>query len=434
MRSITLKLTLGFLVVCLVEAVLVAVFARQATHRLFSQFIENRVYSDYVANALNYYQLHGSWEGVEQWLRPLNVRQDEGKPSRRRGQHPASLYTLIDQQGVVRIPSTTYRIGEKISVSQWTQGTPLMIGDTRIGTVLRTGERQVLHPAEVRHLERTYRALLYAVTGALGIALVWGWLFARTLTRPLQQLTAAASAIAQGQLKQQLPIRAKDELGTLTAAFNQMSTDLDKATALRRQMTADIAHELRTPLTTLTGYLEGMCEGVLDPTPQRLEMMYAGAKHLDRLIQDLRTLSLADAGELSLQRQWIAPSTLLGRIRGTFDHQAQEKGIELQVQAEPSLPECWIDPVRMEQVLANLVSNALRYTPEGGHITLRAEEHSNDVHLMVEDTGPGIPEEALSHIFERFYRIEQAREQEDGASGIGLAIVKSLVDIHGAMP
>jgi signal transduction histidine kinase len=210
-----------------------------------------------------------------------------------------------------------------------------------------------------------------------------------------------------------------------------MSTDLAHATQSRRQITADIAHDLRTPLTVIGGYLESMCDGVLKPTPDRLEMMHTEVHHLQRLVDDLRTLSLADAGKLTLNKHEITPDNLLMRVADIYQLPAENIGVTLQVRIAPDLPLVHVDEERMVQVLSNLVSNALRYTPNGGQITLEARRCDDSVLLSVEDTGIGITSEALSRIFERFYRADRARQQSEGESGLGLAIARSIIEAHG---
>jgi signal transduction histidine kinase len=237
--------------------------------------------------------------------------------------------------------------------------------------------------------------------------------------------------MATGELKQQVSVHSQDELGELAAAFNQMSADLARANHLRRQMTADIAHDLRTPLTVMTGYLESLRDGVLKPSTARFEVMYNEAQHLQRLVEDLRTLSLTDAGELLLHRQPVAPQALLERGAAAFRHRAERQNVTLQVNTDQGLPEINVDPERMAQVLGNLISNALRYTPEGGQIILSARQQADALVLAVQDSGAGIKPEALAHVFERFYRGDASRQQQDGESGLGLAIARSLVETHG---
>jgi signal transduction histidine kinase len=210
-----------------------------------------------------------------------------------------------------------------------------------------------------------------------------------------------------------------------------MSAELEQLNEQRVQMTADIAHDLRTPLTVLGGYLEAMQEKVLDPTPERLETMHNEIQGLIRLVEDLRTLSLADSGALGLKCSLTDPEDLLARAAETFSLQAEEAGIDLRVQTHPSLIQVRVDPERFHQVLSNLVANAIRHTPASGKITLSARIESGAVCFEVRDTGEGIPPESLPHIFDRFYRVSKAREQTSGESGLGLAIARSLVAAHG---
>jgi signal transduction histidine kinase len=263
------------------------------------------------------------------------------------------------------------------------------------------------------------------------IALALALVLARTLTRPLRELTAASQAMAEGDLGRQVAVRSRDELGELAAAFNRMSAELARANRARRQMTADIAHDLRTPLTVIMGYAEALRDGDLAPADATFETVYREAEHLSRLIDDLRTLSLVDAGKLTLSCGAMTPQALLERAAAAHLPQAQRLGIGLDVHAGAGLPLVQVDPERMAQVLGNLVANALRYTPEGGRITLSAELHPGAVHLAVCDTGSGIDPVDLPHIFDRFYRGDASRTTEKGESGLGLAIAKSLVEAHG---
>jgi signal transduction histidine kinase len=196
-------------------------------------------------------------------------------------------------------------------------------------------------------------------------------------------------------------------------------------------MTADIAHDLRTPLTVITGYIEALRDGDLQPTPARFEAIHDEAQHLKRLVQDLRTLSLADAGELSLNCQLVSVPELLDRVATAHQHQAEQQQINLEVHPAEALPDLNVDFDRMVQVLGNLVSNALRYTPESGQIILSARTQDDAVLLRVKDTGHGIPPDELPRIFNRFYRADKSRQQDEGESGLGLAIARAIVEAHG---
>ncbi|HZW04040.1 MAG TPA: HAMP domain-containing sensor histidine kinase, partial [Anaerolineaceae bacterium] len=183
-----------------------------------------------------------------------------------------------------------------------------------------------------------------------------------------------------------------------------------------------------TPLTVVAGYLESMRDGVLQPTPERISLIYTEIERLQNLVGDLRMLSQADAGELRLTPQPIQPADLLGRAAELFWHHAERQNVTLAVDAPASLPPLRVDEARMMQVFDNLLSNAMRYTPAGGSITLAARAGDGGVEIQVRDTGAGIPPEELPHIFDRFHRVDKSRHTESGESGLGLAIVKTLVE------
>ena len=260
-----------------------------------------------------------------------------------------------------------------------------------------------LNDREAQYLASINRALALAALCAMVVAVLLGVVLARTLAQPVRDLTHAIEAMARGELRQEVPVRSADELGTLTLAFNRMSADLARSNELRREMTADIAHDLRTPLTVITGYIEALRDGVLKPTPARFETMHNEAQQLKRLVEDLRTLSLVDAGELPMQRQQVAPRALLDRLATAYAPQAAARQITLAVGAASEAPDILVDPERMAQVLGNLVSNALRHTPAGGGSTCR-RRHRGPCDLVVADTGEGIPPDVLPHVFDRFYR------------------------------
>jgi len=279
-------------------------------------------------------------------------------------------------------------------------------------------------------LARVNQAIAFGALGATVIALVLGGLLARAISQPVKELTEATQRVADGELGHQVPVRTKDELGDLAVSFNSMSADLATSNQLRRQMTADIAHELRTPLSIILGYSEALSDGKLQGKPAIYDAMYGEARLLSHLVDDLRTLSLADAGELTLNRSLLPAAECIDRIAASHAELAAQRGIRLEVQLAPDLPFVDVDRERIAQVLANLVSNALRYTPEGGVITLSAEADDGRVLLRVSDTGPGIEPAHLPLVFKRFYRADDARPA-NGESGLGLAIAKSLVEAHG---
>jgi signal transduction histidine kinase len=321
--------------------------------------------------------------------------------------------------------------GQQLPPSAYAHGVAVRVSGRIVGTVLMDGRPPPLSRIDSLFLSSTEHALILGALASVAIALALGIVLTRSLTHPVRELTSALHAMAGGELQQTVPVRSRDELGELTAAFNKMSTDLALANTQRRQMTADIAHDLRTPVTVIAGYLEALRDGVLPPSPERFAILFEEARHLQGLIEDLRTLSLADAGELALHLEPIAPHALLERIAATYSHQAEQRGVSLVVAASEHLPSLLVDVARIVQVLDNLVGNALRYTPSGGTITLSAQATPQGTLLRVSDTGEGIKPEALSRIFDRFYRADVARSQSQGESGLGLAIARALVEAHG---
>jgi signal transduction histidine kinase len=325
-------------------------------------------------------------------------------------------------------------IGERIEFDAG-RALPLEIDGEVVGWMLLYGPDRRWQPGtpEGVFLANFTRAILLSAIIATALALVIGTFLARTISQPIRELRTATSKVAGGELGYQVAVRTKDELGQLADSFNRMSVDLAHANSLRRRMTADIAHDLRTPLSIILGYTEALSDGELDGTTEVFAVMHEEAQHLQRLIEDLRTLSLADAGELSLMKQPVSLKALLERIAIAHRPRALERGIAIEVQVAPELPEIEVDSDRMAQVLGNLMSNALRYTPEGGCVQLIAERDDASIVLKVVDNGVGIAPEDLPHIFERFYRADESRHLQEGETGLGLAIAKSLIEAHGGV-
>lgn len=430
MRSLTVKLTLAFLVVGLVGTVLMALLVSGQTQREFDQFIADRYGTELQKELTDYYETNGSWQGIGTIL----MRNPYYRPGGR--EYVVAPVTLTDAEGLVVQSGRRERIGQRLSAKETGRGIPVEIDGVVVGRIVleSTNDRPTSPTSpEADFIDRVRQAILVSAGAAAVIALLLGILLARTIARPVRELTTATQAVADGQLGHQVPVRTQDELGNLARSFNQMSADLERSSALRRQMTADIAHELRTPLSVILGYTEALSDNKLPGTPDIYNTMYGEAQLLNHLIDDLRTLSLADAGELPLNRQACAPRALLERTAGAYAARASQKGVELRLEADDDLPLVLVDPERMAQVLGNLVSNALRYTPAGRFIVLAAERAPGSAGsiLKVQDGGSGIAPEDLPHIFDRFYRGDQARPQDEGESGLGLAIVKSIIEVHG---
>jgi len=243
----------------------------------------------------------------------------------------------------------------------------------------------------------------------------------------------AADALAQGDLSARAPVQGSREFRHFARSFNRLAETLETADRQRRELMADVAHELRTPLAVIQGNLEGLRDGVYEATPDHLDLVLDETYKLSRLVEDLRLLTLAEAGQLTLDVQTLNVRQLLADVRDTYAYQAGEADISLALDLAESLPPLSADPQRLGQVLGNLLTNALRHTPPGGAVTLGAAvvPGENLLQLWVSDTGEGIPPDDLMRIFDRFWRGDVARSRTTGAgSGLGLAIAKSLVEAH----
>ena len=432
MRSLATKLTLAFLLVGLTGAVLVAVIVQRRTRLAFTEFILNREQQILVNNLVLYYQANGSWEGLPGNLPALLSTLPRVATGERDSERDWAGLTLVGPDKVVIFSVLPGKVGDTISNSTLERGATLEMNGEIIGWLLVTANTREMIPnsAEDIFLRTVNRASLTSALVAALLALTLGGFLALTLTRSLRELREATVEIARGRFGKQVKVRSKDELGELAVSFNQMSLDLERATQARRQMTADIAHDLRSPLSVLSGYAEALSDGKLAGNPEIYDILHQETNHLSRLVEDLRLLSLADAGELPLLRQAISPQALLERTVARHAVTAGQHGITLRVAMAPDLPEVNVDVERMSQVLDNLILNAFRYTPTGGEVVLAGSTAAGKVALQIRDNGSGIAAEDLPHIFDRFYRGDKAR-RESGESGLGLAIAKSIVEAHG---
>ena len=266
------------------------------------------------------------------------------------------------------------------------------------------------------------------------LAAIFGGLAFRRFSMPVADIMAAADAVADGDLSVRVREDIPGEYGQLARSFNRMTAELASAEQQRRSFTADVAHELRTPLHIIQGNLEGILDGVYEPSKEQIHATLEETRLLARLVSDLQTLSLAEAGQLHLHLEPVSAADLIEDTLTSFSGQAAENGIE--IKAEVGSPEHQLvftaDPDRMGQVLNNLVANAVRFTPAGGSIFLRCEKIPVGVRLTVEDTGSGILPEDIPFIFDRFWKADRSRARHGGAgSGLGLAIARQLVQAHG---
>ncbi|NLG27482.1 MAG: HAMP domain-containing histidine kinase [Chloroflexi bacterium] len=434
-RSLNYKLTLAFLVLGLLGVGLATAIIATSTTREFHTYVDAQQREDLVARWTHYYVLYGSWASTSENLPyimpyPGTSLSASGRPGTE--PRPAPDYPLlVDASGLAVFRAGGFEAGQSVPAAILRSGAPIVVNGQTVGTLILLDRAWPEAVPRASFLTRFRRALYWGAAGAALLALAVGVVFSRSLTRPLRELTLAAEAMSRGELLHSIPVRSDDEVGNLTHAFNQMSANLARAQELRRKMTADVAHELRTPLSLVLGHAEALRDGVIPPSPETYGIIHDEAQRLARLVADLRTLSLSDAGELTLDRAPVPPAELLSQSAAAYGATARERRVSLTVACAPDLPDVLADADRVGQVLGNLLSNALRHTPAGGAIVLRADRDASAVRFSVHDTGPGIAPEDLPYIFERFYRADRSRQRDGESTGLGLAIARSLVEAHG---
>ncbi|MFN2196521.1 MAG: ATP-binding protein [Anaerolineales bacterium] len=436
------KLILSFALVVLVSIVSFAFVMWQSAAREVNAFMYRGGMTDeadLVAELENYYTQNASWEGVAALLPGTNRGRGRAGGGMMGGTGQTAMgmsvtgqrFQLADADGQIVFDSWDETVGNSINLLQRWEAIPLHSQDTLAGYLIPSagsgsavGEQNLL-------IERLNRASLTAALVGGGLALLLAVLLAYRLNRPVQALTSAAEKLAAGDLTPRVAVSGRDELALLGSTFNEMATSLQDAEQSRRALTADIAHELRTPLSVQKAYLEALEDGIYPLTIENLQPIADQNQILNRLVNDLRTLAMADAGQLQLD---FTPTNLAPQIERTierFQPQADAKNIRLELTVGENIPEIYADPIRIEQILGNLVSNALRHTPDGGRISFELTTSGAQVRVQVRDSGPGIPAEALDLIFERFYRADRARSRAAGGSGLGLAIARQLALAHG---
>ena len=265
---------------------------------------------------------------------------------------------------------------------------------------------------------------------AAGIALLLARLLALGMTRPLRDMARASGRMAQGDYGQRVQTTSRDEVGELARAFNRMSSDLAQVERLRRELVANVSHELKTPISALRAHLENLLDGVEEPDRATLQVMLAQSERLSRLVEQLLDLSRLESGDVPFERSAVELAPLVREVSSEV-RVGLPDGVRVVGEISPGLPPVWADRERLHQVVFNLLDNALRFTPRGGTVTISAARSGDALQVRVADTGPGIPPEHLPYVFERFYRVDQARSRGDGGTGIGLAIARSIVEAHG---
>jgi len=415
--SFQTKLVIVLLGVVLLVTTLGLTLVRISVNRAFSDLSqrEGRAYDQWVRTLITRYPGHrDDLAGIGRFL--------EGSPR-------APGFLLVSPEGQVVLAQDPSLVGQVLPPAEVARGTPIELPDGSQWTIVPVEESPPppLHEAFLQTVNRS----LWIATGVVAVvALILALLLIRHLTGPLRNLAAAAHRIAAGDLTARVEETGEDELGKLAQSFNAMAESLEEAERSKRQMIADVAHELRTPITVLRAAVEGFEDGVLEPTPENLSALKDKVHLTARLIEDLQQLALADMGRLSLRQEPFPLEPVIADIAAMIGPQLEDGGIQLALDLPPDLPPAAGDRQRIQQVLLNLMANALHHTPAGGEILVTARADGSEIEVSVCDTGPGINPEDAAHLFARFYRGREERAAGTG-TGLGLSVAKAIVEAHG---
>jgi signal transduction histidine kinase len=375
--------------------------------------------SDQILYRLYYHYWMQGWEGVQ------SVVEDTAKVS-------GTRIIWVGANGTVIADSQGKLLGEYYNPDSTDSPLELYFFATFLGKVYISSDPAAEPYVAFQRLSTSInRFLLLGGSVAIVIALILTFVLSRRMSSPIGALAQAARRLGRGDLSQRVQLGGKGEVATLAQAFNSMAADLERAEQLRQNMVADVAHELRTPLSNIQGYLEAIHDRVMKPDAATIRSLNEETALLSRLVNELQELSLAEAGELKLVYQAEDVTKLIKQAVTPWQPKVTAKEISLSLDLPDNLPLVNIDWQRINQVLNNLLENAVAHTHKGDIINMAATTQGNWVEVSVSDTGEGIPAEDLPHIFERFYRVDKSRARATGGSGLGLTIAKRLVEAHG---
>lgn len=409
----------------LLAIALVGIFTSVVSNQQFQYLVLDRFKSDYSTTVVEYYETTGTLFGIEKIFRSASSSDE-------------SPFDKVTQTGIIlALPNGGILVGDRthpagtfLTQTEIQKATIINYEDKTIALMVTFNPAFLPNPEEQRFIETTNKAMLYASLGAIALAVILGLVFTQTLLRPLSKLSTAISNMEQGELNQIVETRSDDELGEVIQGFNQMSAAVTSANARRDQMTADIAHELRGPLTVINGYLEAMQDGSLEMSKERLAIVQDEVNQMNRLVDDLQTLALADSGQLNVQKAEVNVQKVFEHLSNAYQLMADSKNLQLTF-VNYGYKTLYADEGRLIQVISNLLNNAFRHSDPGGQITVKAYNLSDGSTVIeVEDTGEGIPEKDLPYVFNRFYRVDNSRQVKEGESGLGLSIVKAIIEAH----
>jgi two-component system OmpR family sensor kinase len=444
MNRLWVRLVLAFGWVILVTTAVVGVLAYRTAGEAFRLYASysGEAPADLVESLAAFYQTHGSWQGVETVLRwEWHQMPMAGWPMRGpRGftfPEGSQLHiVLADMRGQVVYDVLDPRSDRQMTRDESAAAEDIVVNGEVVGrlAIALPTQSAIPGPLEQRFFDRLRQLLLVGGIIAGGVGLLLGLGLSRGLSAPLQRLATAARAVAAGDLSHRVAVSGSAEVAEVSQAFNEMAAGLEQAEQLRRNLMADVAHELRTPLTVLQGNLQAILDGVYPLDEAEVSVLYDETRLLSRLVDDVRELALAEAGKLNINIQVADPTSVLRGACDSLLATVQAQGINLTIQIPKNLPVVLADPDRVAQVLYNLSMNALQHTPSGGSIAVTAFATEKGLEVVVTDTGEGIAPEHLTHIFDRFWRVDPSRTRDKGwkdSSGLGLAIAQSLISVQG---
>lgn len=373
-----------------------------------------------------YYIGHGSWDGVGVLVSNVD-NPESGFISQ-----DWSNSVVIDGDGIVLIDhgkTDTELVGQKYSFPEDVPVSQLKVDEKIVGGII-TDSQDIPHP-----LKLTFAVINPIAQISVGVsifAIILGILLTRRVVNPIAEVISAAEKVSHGDLSIRIATKkGNDDLSALITHFNDMTEALEKNDNERRQLLADIAHELRTPLAVLRGRLEGIVDGIYPVNDVSIAPALEETYLLERLVEDLRLLTLAETRKLRFELRELDIAGLIDKVISVFSPQASEKNIDLKTVFSGELPKTWADPQRVEQIVGNILGNALNYSREDSTIRIIAEPVEQGVRVSVIDQGSGVPDDEVEKIFDRFYRSEKSRTRASGGAGLGLAIVKQLVEGQG---
>ena len=442
MNRLRVQLILAITLVVLVAVGAIAILIIQTTDSQFRQYVTNssmQASGGGLEMLVAYYEQQGDWDGVESLLGQAVFFSGPGDqlfpgPSGHTLRPMGRLDVLLaDARGKIVYDSAAELSGKKLSLRQRSKALPITRSDGGVvGYLLLSTPREwtMMGQLEQQFLSGMRTILIAGAAMAVVLGAIMGALLSQRLTAPLQRLAAAARAVAGGDLDHKVKVEGSTEIVEVGNAFNEMTTALSESERQRQNMVADVAHELRTPLSVIQGNLRAILDDVYRLDKAEISRLYDETRLLSRLVDDLRELALADAGQLRLTQR---PTDLAPVIRDSVENLylgAEAREVSLSASLPEDLPAVQADPDRVSQVLRNLLANALLYTPAGGSVTVSATSANGMVEVAIADTGIGIDPRDLPHIFERFWRADPARVRT-GSTGLGLSIAQSLIEAQG---